>query len=133
MNSIDMIKRHEGQSLTPYKDSLGILTVGVGHNLEQPITQEQSDLYLQADYEKAVSYCKRYSWYDGLNEARRAVVENMIFNIGPGRFAEFKKTIAYIDSADYEAASVEMTKSLWARQVGNRANELSQIMKSGEL
>jgi len=133
MKSIDLIKRHEALRLIPYNDTVGVLTVGYGHNLEQPITQSQADSYLAEDYEKTISYCRRYPWYEGLNDARKAVIENMIFNMGPARFDGFKQTIQYMAAGDYEKASNEMLDSLWARQVGNRAIELSQIMKSGEL
>ena len=37
-----------------------------------------------------------------------------------------------IHEGNFEAASLEMMDSRWARQVGNRAKKLSDAMKSGE-
>lgn len=133
MTSIDLIKKHEGLRLNPYMDTVGILTVGYGHNLQQPITESEADEYLNKDYIKTCWYCRQYPWYDGLNEARKAVIENMMFNLGPSRFAMFRKTIAYIEHGDFEQASFEMLNSKWAVQVKSRAVELSNIMRYGKL
>ena len=56
---------------------------------------------------------------------------NMIFNLGNTGFRGFKKTIAFIDGRDYEAAALEMLDSLWARQVGIRSEFLSELMFNG--
>ena len=57
------IKRHEGEVLEIYKDSLGYLTLGVGHLIREddeeygepegtPISQEVVDRYYEADFDK---------------------------------------------------------------------------------
>ena len=56
----------------------------------------------------------------------------MCFNMGIGSLAGFKNTLAMIQAGDYAGASENMLKSKWAVQVGNRATELAQIMKTGE-
>ena len=59
------IKRHEGEVLEIYKDSLGYLTLGVGHLIREddaeygepagtPISQETVDRYYEADFDKHV-------------------------------------------------------------------------------
>jgi len=130
--SLDLLKKHEGLRLTPYKDSVGLLTVGYGHLLDQPITQQQADLYLDEDYENAMHDCERLSWFDDLDEARAGVVVNMVFNLGLAGFRGFKKTIHLIEMGMYEDAADEMKDSRWADQVGTRADELSEIMRTGE-
>ena len=57
------IKRHEGEVLEIYKDSLGYLTLGVGHLIREddedygepdgtPISQEVVDRYYEAYFDK---------------------------------------------------------------------------------
>jgi len=132
MNSIDLIKQHEGCRLNPYMDTLGVLTVGYGRNLEKPITQACADRMLQEDMATVYADCLKFDWYEGLSEVRQAVIENMMYNLGYPRFSKFKKTINYISEGDFKSASDEMLDSRWAKQVGNRANQLSQMMKTNE-
>lgn len=130
--SIELIKKHEGLRLTPYKDTEGILTVGYGHNLEQNITEMDAWRLLREDLQTVENDLHQFGWYRGLDEVRRAVVQNMVFNLGGPRFAKFKKTIGFIETGQYHQASEEMLDSKWANQVGRRATELSYMMRTGQ-
>lgn len=130
--SEDLIKRHEGIMLKPYKDTEGILTIGYGFNLEEGITQEIADQLFSHSMQTVYSDALSFPWYSELSDVRRAVIENMIFNLGRARFSGFKMTIAAIERGDYAAAASEMLDSKWRWQVGPRAVELSKMMRSGE-
>ncbi|MCZ6898261.1 MAG: lysozyme, partial [Betaproteobacteria bacterium] len=80
----------------------------------------------------AIHDCQTFNWFGGLDEVRTAVIVNMVYNLGLTRFSKFKKTIGFIELNEWEMASVEMLNSKWANQVGSRANELSEMMKTGE-
>lgn len=134
-----MIKRDEGTGpmkdgrLLPYRDSVGLLTIGYGRNIdERGISQEEADYMLSNDLADTIKEAHSFPWYQGLSEERKAVICNMIFNLGLSRFKGFKKTIQYIESCDFDKAAIEMQDSKWARQVGPRATRLSKIMKTGE-
>lgn len=140
MNLIEQLKRDEGVVLKVYKDSLGIRTAGVGHNLEAhgidlpvgtPISPEQCDAWLTEDIFAACELVRnRLPWTDELDEPRRGVLQNMAFNMGEKLFS-FRNTLAFVKSGDYEAASRHMLDSLWARQVGARARRLAAQMVTG--
>ena len=49
----------------------------------------------------------------------------MVFNMGMEGVKRFKKMIKAISEGDDERVVIEMLDSRWARQVGNRANELA--------
>lgn len=137
INSVDLlaeqIKRHEGLELKPYTDTVGKTTIGVGRNLDDVgITEREAEFLLMNDIGRAHDEAKKFDWYDGLDMARKCVVINMIFNMGLPRFSKFEKTIAHIAAGDYTKAADEMLDSRWAEQVGNRANELSKQMATGE-
>src|SRR4029077_17302064 len=46
-----LVRRHEGLRLLPYRDTRGILTIGYGHNLAEPIAAEVAELQLKHDVE----------------------------------------------------------------------------------
>lgn len=56
----------------------------------------------------------------------------MCFNLGIAGLLKFKKFIAAVNDGFFELAAKEMLDSLWAKQVGNRAIELSEQIKTGE-
>jgi len=60
------------------------------------------------------------------------VLLNMCFNLGIYGLLGFKKTLAYIKAGDWERAANNMLVSRWAKQVGRRAIELSELMRKGK-
>ncbi len=132
MNLRDLLIKHEGLRLKPYKDSVGILTVGVGRNLERPISHDLAMFMLDEDIESSYKDVEQFGWFSSLDSVRQDVIINMVFNLGITRFKGFKNTIQAISDGDYLKASQEMLDSKWANQVGHRAVELSMMMESGE-
>ncbi len=130
----EMLIRHEGLRLKPYRDTVGKLTIGVGRNLDDMgITREEALMLLDHDIVWVRREVARaFPWFADLNPVRKNVVLNMVFNIGLPRFRQFKKTIAAIRAKNWERAAREMLDSRWARQVGRRARELAAMMKSGK-
>ena len=131
--SIDLIKKHEGRRLKLYKCTGDKWSIGWGRNLEDNgISAETAEQMLAEDMVAVRADCVKFPWFKTLNTPRQAVIENMIFNMGLPTFLEFRKTIALIEAGSYTEAANEMLRSKWARQVGNRAHELSLIMETGE-
>lgn len=127
------LSTHEGRKLKPYVDTVGKVTIGVGRNLtDRGITDAECDLLLDNDIQFAELFAQSYDWYATLSEARQAVILDMEFNLGPTRFAGFKKMIAAIETKDWDGAAREMESSRWAEQVGGRAQHLAIMMRSGE-
>ncbi len=133
MNIIEQLKKHEGLRLKPYQCTANKTTIGYGRNLESKgITEVEANFMLAEDvsfFSEELS--KKLYYFDNLNDARQAVLINMAFNLGVEGLMKFKMTLSYISSQYYEQASVEMMDSKWAVQVGNRAYELSEQMKTG--
>ena len=127
------IKRHEGLRLEMYKDSVGKHTIGYGHNLDDlGITQEQADKLFSDDITKVIYELLGIPEFRAIkNKARREVLINMSFNLGLPKLLGFRKMWAAVMAEAWEAAADEMLDSRWARQVGHRAVELSEIMRAG--
>ena len=70
--------------------------------------------------------------YNKLDEVRQSVLLNMCFNLGIKGLLEFKNTLSFIGAGDWERAANNMLASKWAKQVGMRAIELSEMMRKGQ-
>jgi len=131
------LKRDEGLRLKAYKCTAGKWTIGVGHTrgVKQGdvITEEQASVWLDADMEQATKDARKVCLcFDDLNGPRKTVIANMAFNLGATRLAGFKNTLACICAGDYAQAALNMLKSKWATQVGQRAKRLAKRMSTGE-
>jgi lysozyme len=128
----ERIKRHEGCVLTPYKDSLGVLTVGYGRNLEAvPFSQNEVELMLENDLKKAERLASSFAVYDSLSETRKGVLIEMVYQMGRAGVFKFKKFLAAAAAKDWQAAHDEMLDSQWAKQTPKRAKELAEIFLNG--
>lgn len=133
----ESIKQHEGFVDVAYKCPAGYLTIGYGRNIDSKggkgLTLTEAEMLLENDINENFAAASSYDWFYSLNAVRRAVVVEMIFNLGLFGFSKFKKTIAAIEAEDYDAAASEMLQSKWATQVGKRAKRLSERMRAGRI
>lgn len=128
------LERHEGLRLRVYQDTVGKATIGYGRNLDDVgISRDEADFMLAGDIEKVERQLATVSEYRELDSVRQTVIANLCFNVGFYGLMQFKRMWAAIGRGNYKAASKEMLDSKWARQVGARAVELSEIMRTGEV
>ncbi len=138
----EFISKHEGYVDYVYLDSLGHPSAGIGHlitdnhhHVGDKVSDEQIMEWFKQDMATTIAGAKQDLGpaYERLNEPRKIVVIDMVFNLGVGGFAEFHHTIQAIHAGNYARAADEMLKSAWATQVGARAIEDAAIMRSGHL
>ncbi len=128
-----LIAQHEGLRLKPYKCTAGKITIGYGRNLDDNgISKQEAEAMLVKDISGVYTDLSRYEWFYGLDEVRAAVLVDMCYNLGINRLSKFKRTMKFIELGQYLEASLEMLNSKWAKQVGNRAVTLSNMMKTGK-
>ena len=130
----EQLKVHEGLRLKPYKDTVGKWTIGIGRNLEDKgITEQEALFMLNNDVDYFHDKIKKeINWFWALDDVRQNVLVNMAFNLGVSGLLTFKNTLRLISFSRYEEAAEEMLNSKWARQVGYRAEELAEQMRTGE-
>ena len=135
MNRIKaQLVRHEGLRLKPYRCTAGKLTIGIGRNLDDcGISQSESYVMLINDIMNCEMQLQQKipDIYNGLDEVRKSVLLNMCFNLGISGLLGFKNTLAFVKAGDWERAANNMLVSRWAKQVGRRAIELSELMRKG--
>lgn len=133
----------EGRRANRYRDSRGIWTIGIGHNLQaaplnypEPWSNATIDMVLAHDVASSIAKLDRYApWWRKLAPARQRVLINMCFNMGWGDGAHglssFKYFLSLVKAGRYTAAATDMLTTKWARQVGARAARLSKLMRAG--
>ena len=131
---IETLRRHEGVKNTLYKCTSDKWTIGVGRNLEDVgLSEEEIDILLLNDIKRTKELMDDYiPWYNDLDEVRQEALINFVFNVGIGTAMKFKKAMAALEAHDYNTAAIEMLDSNWAKQVGSRAEEVTQMIKTGE-
>jgi lysozyme len=140
----NLIEQHEGRRNRAYADTEGILTIGIGFNLEEPsarsriealevdhgalcagqasLTDAQIDTLFSRDLDTAISdAASRVPDFWNQPEDVQLAMVDMIFNLGGPRFSKFTDMIAALKAKDYLTAAAEMADSKWAKQVSNRA------------
>jgi len=139
---IEMLKRHEGEVKTngrhvAYKCPAGWWTIGVGRNIDPNggigLSEDEVNYLLENDVARVIKeLSSEYPWFSSLDEVRKDVMIDISFNLGATRLRGFKRALAAMEVADYKAASTEFLDSTWARQVGGRALELADMIRTGE-
>lgn len=127
------IREHEGYRTTPYRDSEKVWTVGIGRNIEAvPFEDDEIQLMFRNDFRRAHDDALKLPGYLALNEVRRGVLIEMVFQMGLAGVRKFVKFIEAYQNKEWENASKEMLDSKWARQTPKRAERLAAIFRSGE-
>lgn len=128
--------RDEGLRLTPYRDSLGYLTIGIGHIIGKgetftTLTREQALDILDSDIMIAERRLTNIlpSWRS-LDEVRQRAALNLVFNLGY-KLADFKRFLHAAKSGDWEKAADHLTQSRWYRQVKLRGPRIVHAIRTG--
>ena len=129
----------EGYSESVYTDSLGFLTVGVGHLVVpadglvfgERIDYHRAMDFLDNDFVNAVLGCgSLITGFETLPGEVQGVLVNMCFNLGADGLKQFHHFLAAIENHDWQTAAAEMENSLWFKQVGKRAERLCDTIKN---
>jgi lysozyme len=136
----DQLAIDEGRKNEVYRDTLGFLTVGIGHKVtpvdnlhdNDQVSDERIDALFSADLDAAITYVEKYipSSYNDQPEAVQEALINMCFNLGIGNLMKFPHFLADLAARNYEAAAHELETSLWYRQVGDRAKRIVTAVRS---
>jgi lysozyme len=149
MTVYEFIEKHEGRRKRVYQGPAGANTIGVGWNMdanELPqdishflaqngyITDEMIDRMLKTSVRQAVADCRvLFPNFDGIDDARRMALTDFVFQLGFRRARQFRKAIAAINTGRWEDAAKEMRDSAWFTQTPRRAEEITNIIETGEL
>ena len=128
--------RHEGYRESAYQDSLGYWTIGIGRMIDAraggKVTPAEALYLLSNDMDEAErSLDAGLSWWRSLDPVRQSVLQEMALNLGLPKLLKFHDTLQAIKDQRWADAKDGMLTSLWAEQVGRRANRLAEMMLTG--
>ena len=127
---VEELKRDEVLRLRPYKDSVGTLTIGYGHNLENGISEIEAETLLRADIDIAIAELDRaLPWWCDLPRSTTRALVNMCFQLWIVRLLGFKKMLAALERRELRTAADEVLESKLARQTPNRARRVAALIR----
>ena len=140
-----ILRFEEGIENYPYYDSLGYPTIGVGKKIGSKHTLlEVYDFSIPDDVAEfwVNSECKdlahiistdnrtKNSW-NNCNDARKDMLISMAYQMGFEGLCKFVNMLAAINIEDFDNAANEMLDSRWDKQMPNRSERHSKVMRSG--
>ena len=134
---VKRLRLHEGSRQFAYEDHLGYVTVGVGRCLDEKVglglSDSEIDFLLKNDIERCTAELQqRFDWFDDLDEVRKVALIDMNFNMGITRLSKFKNMLSALSDSRYDDAATEALDSKWAKQVGQRSINVSEMLRTGE-
>ncbi|MFA5323156.1 MAG: glycoside hydrolase family protein [Smithella sp.] len=143
----ELLVKHEGWKLKPYKCSAGKWTVGCGYNfsdnplpediekylsITECITDEMADRLLDLSIGWAVADChKLFPRFNKFSQKRQDALIDFLFNVGIRTAKKFVHTIAAINTGRWEDAADGFRNSAWFRQVNERGIEIASMIEDG--
>lgn len=133
-----MLKEHEGFVPHAYQDSLGYWTIGYGRLIDKQkgggISRFEAHELLDNDVRETMrSLDEHLPWWRSLDEARQVAIVDMAFNLGVQGLMGFRNMLMALEQGQWQMAAQEALNSLWAKQVGQRANEIAKILVDGRI
>ena len=133
---IKMLKRHEGVRSKVYMCSANFETIAVGRNISESglgLSSDEIDYLLNNDISRVLEeLTDEYFWFPALNEARQAAMIDISFNLGATRLRGFVKALNAMANENFVEAAAQFLDSRWSKQVGNRAIEVTDMIRSGQ-
>jgi lysozyme len=132
-----MIIQHEGKRNKPYKDSLGLWTVGVGHLIgdgktlppewNKTFSDEEVMNLFEEDFAHHKKIAEETPGYQAANEGGKAAFIDLSFNMGKW-WPKWPTTKKLLENEQFEDAAGAMKDSKWYSQVGNRAVTITSLV-----
>lgn len=144
--AVELIKEAEGFVPKVYKCPAGFNTIGYGYNIDaNPLNDQQKKLLnedgtiskenayalLFDSITKYESDARELIDFDYLNDARKALAIDLVYNLGKKGFEKFRATRGFINMGDYNNAWKALKASMWFKQVGNRGIRNCAILRDG--
>ena len=133
---VKMLKRHEGVRSKVYMCSANFETIAVGRNISESglgLSPDEIDYLLNNDISRVrEELTDEYFWFPALNDARQAAMIDISFNLGATRLRGFVKSLDAMANEKFDLAADEFMNSKRANPVGNRALEVTDMIRTGQ-
>tara|TARA_Y100000015_G_scaffold23321_1_gene22597 strand:- start:46 stop:1353 length:1308 start_codon:yes stop_codon:yes gene_type:complete len=151
------IRHHEGTVPYPYKDSLGLWTIGNGHLIgdgsdaaleksgykkytkKNPMPSSELTKIFKKDLNEHRKIAESYPFYNKMTEEGKRAMLDLTFNMGdflnkkkPNGELVWKNLRAQLEAGNFEGAADNLASSLYARQVGDRAVTVTNLLRQAD-
>ena len=124
--------RDEGKYYIAYSDSRGISTIGIGHDLREPISDTSVNQIFQDDLATAERELQAdLPWTTSLDDVRYGALVNLTFNLGIAGLEKFRLMLAALIHGDFNEAAAQLLNSAYTDEVGARAQRLATQIRTG--
>jgi lysozyme len=133
--ALSYIANNEGSRSRPYICTAGKLTIGRGRNLDDKgLSPVEIEFLFQNDISDAfIDANTFYSDFNMLDDVRKTVILDMVYQLGLPKLLQFKKFRAFVIAQDYKKAAAEILDSKYAKtDTPSRAYRNSLMMEKGE-
>ena len=122
----------EGVRYVAYTDTTGNLTVGIGHNLSNPISHLAVTQIYNDDVDIVIAALNSVMpWWTGMDDVRQRVLADLCFNMGITTLLTFTSFLGLLKGGQFVLAANDLAQTLWAKQVGTRATKLCAMLTTG--
>lgn len=125
---------NEGYKEVSYRDSVGLLTAGIGHLLRSPnetsryplgapVSKEQIETWYRDDAAIAIKGAMDLvgtALWEKISDVRKRALADLCYNLGKGKLAKFVKFLSAVKAENWGAAGAELQNSAWYNQVKSR-------------
>ena len=139
--ALRILRRDEGVRKHAYDDAtgervrapLGVLTIGVGINLDEGLDSNEIDWLERNRMEReCVAFASRYAHTYGerptvLPEDAQLALALMAFQLGPARLMGFRKMLHAVAGRNFRRAAAEALDSKWDKQTAGRAIRVAKL------
>lgn|SRR5574337_1187211 len=127
---------HEGVKNIVYKDTMGLLTGGIGHlllstetkifPLGTKLSDAQINTWYQQDSQIAINAAQSLlgSYWSNLSEIRMRAIADLAFNLGKSKLSGFIHFLSAMKCNNFLEAGHQLQNSIWWRQVGRRGTDI---------
>jgi GH24 family phage-related lysozyme (muramidase) len=135
-----------------YVDTMGKRTVGYGFNIDDPYIRSQipadvvsgrrpmQEVEAMPLLQKFIDNAQKDAIslvgadvFNNLSDSQKIAFTDVVYNLGRGKASGFEKTIKAIKDGDFNTAGMELLKSNYAKQVGDRALRNSRMLSGSEV
>jgi hypothetical protein len=135
-----MIIAHEGVRNKPYKDSLGLWTVGVGHLIgdgkslpkewDREFSKEEIMKMFEDDYAHHRLAAQKIPGFNKLGTLGQGALTDLTFNMGPNWIQKWPKLKEQLANLDLAGAASNLRQSKWFEQVKNRGPKIVGLLEN---
>lgn len=131
---LELTENNEGYRQFPYSCTAGKQTIGIGLNLDDVgISHEEAVVILKMRMSRIEHHLNAViPCFGHLDQARRAAICDMTFQLGLDGLLGFKKSLAFMNNNEFTKAADEFLNSRWARQTPQRAKKITGMIRTGE-